>query len=85
MTPMMPTITPHQFVDKWDHSGFTEQQGAQSFFNDLCGLVGHATPTEFSNPEVFTFEKQVPGTFADAYSDVAFCPIGRLVGDHSPA
>ena len=73
MTPMMPTITPHQFVDKWDHSGFTEQQGAQSFFNDLCGLVGHATPTEFSNPEVFTFEKQVPGGGkADAYLEGHF-------------
>ena len=70
---MTPTITPHQFVDKWDHSGFTEQQGAQSFFNDLCGLVGHATPTEFSNPEVFTFEKQVPGGGkADAYLEGHF-------------
>ena len=52
---------------------FHRATGAQSFFNDLCGLVGHATPTEFSNPEVFTFEKQVPGGGkADAYLEGHF-------------
>ena len=73
MTPMMPTISPHEFVTKWDHSGFNERQGAQSFFNDLCGLVGHPTPTDLGNSQVFTFEKQVPGGGkADAYFEEHF-------------
>ena len=47
-------------------------QGAQSFFNDLCGLVGHATPAGYGDPEAFTFEKSVPGGFADAYFEEHF-------------
>ena len=38
MTPKLPTITPQQFIDRWQDAGFGERQGAQSFFNDLCGL-----------------------------------------------
>ena len=54
-------------------SRFSQLQTAQSFFNDLCRLVGHATPAEFGNKEVFTFEKQVPGGGkADAYLDGHF-------------
>ena len=47
-------------------------RGAQSFFNDLCGLVGHATPAGYGDPEAFTFEKWVPGGFADAYFEEHF-------------
>ena len=72
MTPMMPTITPQEFVARWRDAGFGERQGAQSFFNDLCGLVGHATPAAHGDPEAFTFEKWVPGGFADAYFEEHF-------------
>ena len=72
MTPMMPTISPREFVDRWRDAGFGERQGAQSFFNDLCGLVGHATPAGYGDPEAFTFEKAVPGGFADAYYEEHF-------------
>ena len=44
MTPQLPTMTPQEFAGRWHDAGFGEPQGAQSFFNDLCGLVGHATP-----------------------------------------
>ena len=42
MTPQLPTMTPQEFAGRWHDAGFGERQGAQSFFNDLCGLVGHA-------------------------------------------
>ena len=68
----MPTISPQEFVARWRDAGFGERQGAQSFFNDLCGLVGHATPAAYGDPEAFTFEKAVPGGFADAYYEEHF-------------
>ena len=67
MAPQLPTMTPQEFAGRWHDAGFGERQGAQSFFNDLCGLVGHATPAAYGDPEGFTFEKWVPGGFADAY------------------
>ena len=72
MTPMMPTISPPEFVARWRDAGFGERQGAQSFFNDLCGLVEHATPAAYGDPEAFTFEKSVPGGSADAYFEEHF-------------
>ena len=72
MTPKLPTITPQQFIDRWQDAGFGERQGAQSFFNDLCGLVGHATPAAYGDPDVFTFDKSIPGGFADAYFEEHF-------------
>ena len=70
--PAPPTLTPAQFIARWQDAGFGERQGAQSFFNDLCALVGHPTPAAYGNPEVFTFEKAVPGGFADAYFEEHF-------------
>ena len=72
MTLQMPTMPPQEFVARWRDAGFGERQGAQSFFNDLCGLVGHATPAGYGDPETFTFEKWVPGGFADAYFEEHF-------------
>ena len=72
MTPQLPTMTPQEFAGRWHDAGFGERQGAQSFFNDLCGLVGHTTPAAYSDPEAFTFEKSVPGGFADAYFEEHF-------------
>ena len=65
-------MTPQQFIEQWSNAGFGERQGAQSFFNDLCRLVGHPTPAEFGDREAFTFEKAVPGGFADAYFEEHF-------------
>ena len=54
----MPTISPHEFVTHdGDHSGFNEEQGAQSFFNDLCGLVGHPTPTDLRQSRKYSPSK----------------------------
>jgi len=72
MTPAPPTLTPAQFIARWQDAGFGERQGAQSFFNDLCALVGHPAPAAYGDPEVFTFEKAVPGGFADAYFEEHF-------------
>ena len=72
MTLQLPTMTPQEFVARWRDAGFGERQGAQSFFNDLCGLVGHATPAGYGDPEAFTFEKSVPGGFTDAYFEEHF-------------
>ncbi|MXZ92880.1 MAG: class I SAM-dependent DNA methyltransferase [Chloroflexi bacterium] len=65
-------MAPQDFIARWRNAGFGERQGAQSFFNDLCGLVGHPTPASFGSPEAFTFEKAVPGGFADAYFEYHF-------------
>ncbi len=72
MTPQLPTISPQEFIGRWRDAGFGERQGAQTFFNDLCGLVGHPTPAAYRDPEAFTFEKAVPGGFADAYFEERF-------------
>ncbi len=72
MTPQLPTITPRDFADRWSNAGFGERQGAQPFFIDLCAVVGHPTPAAYGDPERFTFEKSVPGGFADAYFEEHF-------------
>ena len=71
-TPTTPAITPAAFTAKWRDAGFGERQGAQSFFNDLCALVGHPNPAAYGNPDAFTFERAVPGGFADAYFEGRF-------------
>ena len=67
MTPIAPAMTAHQFMDKWRGAGFGESQAAQTWFLDVLRLVGHADPVEAGDPDNFTFEKAVPGGFADAY------------------
>ena len=42
------------------------------WFLDLLRVVGHPDPVEFGNPDKFTFEKAVPGGFADAYLEGCF-------------
>ena len=65
-------MTPAEFIAKWKDTAFGERQAAQSFFNDICALVDHPTPVEYGNPEAYTFEKWVPGGFADAYLEEHF-------------
>ena len=73
MTPQLPTMTPQQFVAKWDGTSFGEKQASQEMFLDICGMVGHQSPGAYNNPEVFTFEKHVPGGgSADAYLEDHF-------------
>lgn len=65
-------MTPNEFIAKWRQGG-VERAEAQSFFNDLCALVGHPTPRE-ADPERswFAFEYGAEKThggkgFADAW------------------
>ncbi len=72
MTPREPGLHPDKFVAKWRGVQFGEKQASQEMFLDVCALVGHPTPVEYGNSAVFTFEKWVPGGFADAYLEGAF-------------
>ncbi len=72
MTPQLPAMTPPQFIAKWRDVEFGEKQASQEMFLDLCALVGHPTPVAYGSPDAFTFEKWVPGGFADAYLEDRF-------------
>ena len=65
-------LRPDEFVAKWHNAEFGEKQASQEMFLDICRLVGHPTPVEYGNSQVFTFEKWVPGGFADAYLEEHF-------------
>ena len=67
IVPGAPTMTPQEFIQIWRNSRFGESQGATSFFDDICRLVGHPRPADIQDPEDFTFEKKVLGGVADAY------------------
>ena len=51
------TLTPQEFVNKWQQTTLKERSASQSHFNDICALLGHPTPVE-DDPtgERFTFE-----------------------------
>ena len=66
------TMTPQEFIQRWRNVGFGERQAAQTWFNDLLRVVGHPDTIEVGDPERFTFEKFVPGGFADAYLEGCF-------------
>jgi len=54
----LPTsLTPQEFVNKWQYASAKERSAAQEHFIDLCRLIGHPTPME-ADPagETFTFE-----------------------------
>ena len=65
-------MRPEEFVAKWRSVQFGEKQASQEMFLDICVLAEHDTPVAFGNPDVFTFEKWVPGGFADAYYEEHF-------------
>ena len=65
-------MQPNEFVTKWHNVNFGEKQASQEMFLDICALVEHPTPVSLGNPDVFTFEKWVPGGFADAYLEGHF-------------
>ena len=80
MTTPNPTLTPHDFIDKWrDQKDFGERQASQLWFLDVLRLVGHPDPVERNDRNNFTFEKEVPGEkgvsgvgHADAYKQGHF-------------
>ena len=72
MTPQLPAMTPPQFIAKWRDVEFGEKQASQEMFLDICALIGHPTPVAYGSPDAFTFEKWVPGGFADAYLEDRF-------------
>ena len=72
IVPGTPTMTPQEFIQRWRNVGFGERQAAQTWFNDLLRVVGAPDPIEVSDPDRFTFEKRVPGGFADAYLEGCF-------------
>ena len=72
MMTAQPGLSPEQFVSKWQNVNFGEKQASQEMFLDICRLVGHPTPVEFADNQAFTFEKWVPGGFADAYLEDRF-------------
>ena len=65
-------MQPQEFTAKWHNVNFGEKQASQEMFLDICALVEHPTPVSLANPDVFTFEKWVPGGFADAYLEGNF-------------
>ena len=65
-------MTAQRFIQKWRGMTFGERQAAQTWFNDLLRVVGHPDTIEVGDPERFTFEKFVPGGFADAYLEGCF-------------
>ncbi|MGC9397087.1 MAG: class I SAM-dependent DNA methyltransferase, partial [Anaerolineae bacterium] len=72
------TLTPQEFVAKWQNVDLKERSASQSHFNDLCALLGHPTPVE-DDPtgECFTFEagatKQTGGQgWADVWKKGCF-------------
>ena len=65
-------MQPREFVAKWRNVNFGEKQASQEMFLDICALVDHKTPVSFGDSDAFTFEKWVPGGFADAYYEEHF-------------
>lgn len=49
-------MTPHDFIAKWKNGG-DERRDFQSFFDDLCRMLGHQTPREADPDHTwFTYE-----------------------------
>ena len=47
-----------EFVAKWKSSRLTERASAQSWFNDLCRVLGYPTPTDIDvDGNSYTFER----------------------------
>ncbi len=57
---MSASLTPADFVEKWERATLNERAAYQSHFNDLCRMLGHATPAEIDpDGSFFRFEKAV--------------------------
>ena len=66
-------MTPAEFIATWANTPLTEEQGAQSWFNDLCELVGYEKPRGNHNGLVYTYEQRLEtGKKADAWYENHF-------------
>ena len=65
-------MTPEHFIATWENTTLNEEQGAQSWFNDLCDLIGHPKPMGELNGLTYAFEHRVETGKADAYYENHF-------------
>ena len=65
-------MTPEHFIATWENTTLNEEQGAQSWFNDLCDLIGHPKPMGELNGLIYAFEHRVETGKADAYYENHF-------------
>lgn len=63
-----------EFIGKWEKANLNEVAAFQTYFNDLCDLIGHAPPvTADPNGEAFKYEKFViKPEGGSGYADVAY-------------
>ena len=66
-------MTPAEFIANWQNTALNEEQGAQSWFNDLCELVGHPKPAGELDGLAYTYEQSVETGKADCYYENHFC------------
>lgn len=71
---MPATMTPKEFVAKWEHNPQKETAVSQSHFNDVCALVGHAPPISHDpSGRAFSFEtKTVKSDGSKGFADVFY-------------
>ena len=50
----------NEFVDRWAGYELSETAQYQGHFNDICELIGHATPAEDPNSSEFNFQVRTP-------------------------
>ena len=65
-------MTPEQFIANWRDTALIETQGAQSWFNDLCDLIGHPKPMGQLDGLEYAFERRVETGRADCYYENHF-------------
>ena len=65
-------MQPHDFIAKWQNVTLNESQGAQTFFNDICALVGHEDIVSYGDTAAFNFEFKVDSGRADAFKENHF-------------
>lgn len=65
-------MQPEHFIATWENTTLNEEQGAQSWFNDLCDLIGHTKPLGELNGLTYAFEHRVETGKADAYYENHF-------------
>jgi hypothetical protein len=70
------------FIDKWKRANLNEKAAFQTYFNDLCELVGHDPPvTADPAGEAFRYEKFVIKAVGGAgFADVAYK--GKFIWEH---
>ena len=65
-------MNPSDFVATWGNTSLTEEQGAQSWFDDLCEVVGHGKPRGELNGLAYAFEHRIEIGKADVYYENHF-------------